>query len=697
MYHRLLSTFFLAGILILPLSALPAKAIVAVPNNDTATESECLTYVTVSYGQSIREAGQKLRRDLLAAFDAQVLYRLKAPLNRNRVNTVRNSLAQARTRLSTGLDTFVTTQARGAGQEADAALDRPDVAQIVSAPSLRLENLPTVLKNAETNLRLYASTADRVVITRILAQNQKNILDTYKQTRQTAYASLQQAQQTCFEDDTSTTTDEPASSETAPPSASIPNEYTLRAVVLSTPDNDRLQPQNTCRLSRIFKATLSSDHELNVSYRWEFSDGQVGPTQTTRLSSTTIEGSIIYQKTVEYTRTWESGALGSARIVVLSPRRTVAEPAPFSLTCTSSGRSPVATTVLDAALVNVSKLHTTQPTTDCRQTIDLTATLSSNGTISKVDYHWEFDDGTVTPTQSVTFDTTLRRMQLKNVTYSHTINRAKIGAVRLVITSPYSITSKSFSYSLQCEDTPSANTTTLGRLEIHMQGYLNHEEILSPSACQQAYDFRAFIIADKAVNVQYRWEYTDGQTSPLQTARLTADDTPNTFSAGVETRREWATGTLGAVRLVVVSPQKAVSKPSSYSIICNPAITPRVEGVIPTNYYGASLTGGSDNINVRKPKSDCRLDLSSLASRVGHGRNDSSTIQYHWEFSDGTVTPTQSVDLRTLPTNPNPLLEDKEIPLSRQITRESFGAVRFVITSPLLTYSRSTEFSLQCE
>lgn len=147
-----------------------------------------------NYVDAMKEAGKVLKQASLTAFDRQVEYRVRAVINKNRLNTVKNALRQARTKFEQGMDAFISSQTRSLQTKMQ---NNPDS---TLAPTLTLTQLNTAWTNATRSLLLYANSADKAVITRVLTQAKTAATNQYKAKNQEHFSAFQQDREVCQEE-----------------------------------------------------------------------------------------------------------------------------------------------------------------------------------------------------------------------------------------------------------------------------------------------------------------------------------------------------------------------------------------------------------------------------------------------------------------------------------------------------------------
>jgi len=177
-----------------------------------------------------------------------------------------------------------------------------------------------------------------------------------------------------------------------------------------------------------FSANITTNGAGTVTYRWERSDGAVGPTQ-----SLTFGG----PGTQTVTTSWSLGARGTfwERIHILSPNDAYSNQATFTNNCTTA-----------FAVTNVTaSVSPTSYSGSCPGTFNFSARITTNGA-GTVTYRWERSDGAVGPTQSLTF----AGAGTQTVTTSWTLGARGTYWERVHILSPNDIYSNQATFTNNC-------------------------------------------------------------------------------------------------------------------------------------------------------------------------------------------------------------------------------------------------------
>lgn len=143
----------------------------------------------------------------------------------------------------------------------------------------------------------------------------------------------------------------------------------------------------TCPTNATFTAQITVSRGGTITYRWERSDGTIGPTQTLAFTDA--------QTTREVTAAWNLGTSGPfwQRLHVLTPNDITSNLATVAMTC---GGAAFKVIVLTASV-------SPSGPGDCPRQFNFTGFITTNGAGS-VTYRWEGSDGSIGTTQTKIFN-----------------------------------------------------------------------------------------------------------------------------------------------------------------------------------------------------------------------------------------------------------------------------------------------------
>jgi hypothetical protein len=156
---------------------------------------------------------------------------------------------------------------------------------------------------------------------------------------------------------------------------------------------------------------------------------------------------------------------------------------------------------------------------------------------------------------------------------------------------------------------------------------------LFSGACPKSYVCSAVITANGPGVVTYRWERSDGGSSPLQTMSFAAAG-PQAVTTG------WARNETGNhwVKVRTVSPNEVLSNQANFTLDCAPAAIPLAEGDPTVTHVIVSID--PQEYSGLCPKSfTCIVDITVEGGRFNGGHD----VTYVWERSDGGKSPVQTV------------------------------------------------------
>jgi hypothetical protein len=321
----------------------------------------------------------------------------------------------------------------------------------------------------------------------------------------------------------STPTPTPTSPTTSSPSTTIiiPIPTVTFAVTSAIASVDLPVYSGGCPKRLTFTALISTNGPGTVTYRWERSDGSPGPVQTLVFPSAGT------QSAGEY---WQLGGSYSGwdRIHILTPNDLLSNQAGFNLIC--------------AASVTNASASVNSPSGPCPRTYTFTGSITTDGACT-VTYRWERSDGSPGPVQAINFPSagsvTVSEQWMVGGNYS--------GWERLHILTPTDGYSNPANFTQVC----SGGVTNI-----------SVTPSVAPGGCPRTFTFTGIITASGPCTVTYRWERSDGASSPLQSLTFPG-------AGSVTVTQSWQTGiSSGWMQLHVLTPNELVSGHAPFSQTC---------------------------------------------------------------------------------------------------------------------------------
>lgn len=345
---------------------------------------------------------------------------------------------------------------------------------------------------------------------------------------------------------------------TFPPSFSVINTSTFVSPPFST----------SCPQIFNFTGTITTNGAGSVTYRWERSDGTLGPIQTLPFAFAGTLNVVPDSWNLNFTTS------GWARIQIISPNGLLSPQANFTLNCGAPTFTPTATatatpTLPPFAVLNVVATVAPTSSTSCPQTFNFDGTITTNAA-GNVTYQWTRDDGYVGPVQVLTF---LVPGTQPVATEPFTIGVPGFianGWGRIKVLSPNAIDSNLANYSLNCP--PITLTPTFTPTPTPLPPSQVTSAVVNPAippvlaACPGAVNFAGTITVDGPTNVTYEWQQSDGGNSgPLNLVFGAAGSQP--------VNHAWAIpGPLIQnglwVKISVSSPNALVSNQATFDVNC---------------------------------------------------------------------------------------------------------------------------------
>lgn len=347
---------------------------------------------------------------------------------------------------------------------------------------------------------------------------------------------------------------------TFPPSFAVINTNTFVAPSFS----------NTCPQTFIFNGTITTNGAGSVTYRWERSDGTLGPIQSLPFAFAGTQNVVPDSWSLNFT----TG--GWARLQIISPNALLSPQANLTLSCGAPTFTPTATATSTATLPPFAVLNvvaTVAPTssTSCPQTFNFDGTITTNAA-GNVTYQWIRNDGYVGPVQVLTF---LAAGTQPVATEPYTIGIPGFianGWGQIKVLSPNATDSNQANFSLNCPPitlTPTF-TPTLTPLPPSQVTSAVADPALPPvlAACPGVVSFTGTITVDGPTNVTYEWQQSDGGGSgplpPLVFAAAGSQVVNHVWNFGpgpLILPPQW-------VQISVSSPNALVSNQSTFNVVC---------------------------------------------------------------------------------------------------------------------------------
>lgn len=678
----------------------------------SAQMEQCYQERGAEHVQQIISDASAYVREVLASYDRQVVYRLQSSTNKKRIPLVRQSLAAARSRLLLSAKAAADRQVRlsVAASTEGASMDLEDTTitdrYLVSERDFARDTTAMV-DSAFAQLQRFASARDRVIIRRVLSEDEGRIRQKYHEMFFRSFQEFLAKTTDCAElaateyEDSENEMDEGAdAADLARMAAPSPNDF--RVTVHGSDRLNKMVNASDCRTEMEYAATVASKDVIDIEYRWEFSDGHISPVRRTRVATFVknpggATGS--YQSVVLYKRAYEGHQLGAARLVIVSPFSMTSHPSPYSVYCSSQPAKSSLGSVT-ASIFSDANQHIVAQKEHCSQLMRVNANLHIKGSVHEIEYHWRKMNGVTTPSQKVRIHPVPKKdgETLMNVSTDISINEASFGAVQLVVTKPVLAVSAPHHFSLQCEEEESPasseqQTRVPTVMRAYIRGSMEHQKVVG-MPCSETIRFAGVITSTQRSRARYKWLFADGTDSGVQEVSLNRLDDSGNYSGEVSHDRLFTQSHFGSVRLVIVDSDTA-SEPQGYSLVCRSSSStggaagaapgqlltvdaPRIEGM------NASLAGAYGICANQAYALTARAQVSGSINR----------LRYHLEFADGTRTAEQTLDLG--PVQSDSIVSTPQLRFTSQMLPARLGAVRVVVTAPYSVYSSVTPLSGAC-
>jgi hypothetical protein len=249
-----------------------------------------------------------------------------------------------------------------------------------------------------------------------------------------------------------------------------------------------------------------------VSYRWERSDGGLGPVQSLPFAFAGTQNVVPDAWSLNFTTN------GWARLQIISPNGLLSPQANFTLNCGAPTFTPTATqtatpTLPPFAVLNVVATVAPNSSTTCPQTFNFDGTITTNAA-GNVTYRWARNDGYLGPIQVLTF---LVPGTQPVATEPYTIGEPGFvasGWGQIQVVSPNAVNSNQANFTLNCPPitlTPT-HTPTATPLPPSQVTAAVADPAVPPilPVCPGPVTFTGTITVDGPTNVTYEWEQSDG-------------------------------------------------------------------------------------------------------------------------------------------------------------------------------------------
>lgn len=577
----------------LTLSVLLAAPVLAQTPLDIGEEKDlimsCQQANVPTYRASLDEALLALRGSIVNQWKRQVELRVSATRPPRRA-AVQRALQQAGTQLDAAFDRFTKTQTDSLDKDVNVAIDsyirlddQAEEAALArwSDRDVSFQVLNVALSRAERSLRLYATLRDRTALSRVWNSTHTQAEDAFVQDRDTARQHFVESMDGCIagvksddyvegppvnEPGAEVKVDEkkeapPAekSVEKAPPSTSLEGTRVLEAQLARSGAGPIVGcGQYTVEYTGYVRM---SQPGASFTYHFERSDGARSSDQVGTVGA-------MGATNVSYNWTISQPMYGWVRLVITSPAfpDSPSLATDFTYTaganCNTSNTNTSNQTKADARLVVDGKadVNTCGP---YRYTFAGTIIYGTSGVVK---YYWLRSDGVATTPETVTFDAA----GSKTVVSTWDLSATYAGWVRLMLISPNTTQAQANFTLIEACSTPTktpdtqtqppapapstekkgivASVTLAGKQEVNLCG-------------NYRFSFQGSISTDNAAKITYRWERSDGVTSPEQVVSV---EKPGTYA--VAETWDLSGSYAGWVRLHVLSPADVSSNQAPFTL-----------------------------------------------------------------------------------------------------------------------------------
>lgn len=549
------------------------------------------------YQSALNDAILTMQGSIVDEWKHQVGFRLKAARSTRRAITQR-ALAQAGTQLDAAIAQFSNAQTDGLTRDVNAAIDsyvrlddraEQDALARWSDRDVSFQGLNAALARAERSLRTYASARDRAVLSTIWNATRKQAEGSFTQSRDNARQQFVQDMDDCVagvKADTyydTPSADSPSTDTKSPDAATnqkgAPTKQTGFAVTGINIDTAS-DYMSACSQKITARARIQANGPGRTTGYFVYQDGTTSPEAT---ADTDASGGAYVQDQRTFSASSASPSGGWVKFVITRPNNFVSDRAEFKIQCQNAtnqqpNNTPASTTkdtvgsssqgaqVLEAQLAR----NGSGPVVGCgEQTIQYTGYVRLSQPGASFTYHFERSDAVRTSDQVATTNA----YGAANVSYNWTIGQPMYGWVKLVITSPAFPDSPSlatdFTYTagascgMSSPNKPDASTPPAPPASPKIAASVGIVGKSDASVCgAYQFQFQGSITTDSAGKISYRWERSDGASSPMQTI---AADKAGTYTAS----DFWDLAGMnysGWMRLHVLSPSDTSSNQANFAL-----------------------------------------------------------------------------------------------------------------------------------
>lgn len=577
---------------------------------DQKTIAACQTSAWQAYEKTARAAVRSYRDLSIAEWQRQVGFRLRAAATESSWNTRARILNGDRALYERKLDQFVTLQ-----DTRLATLKTEAMTRIPSSddPAAGFESFATrpfgaspiesLALRMEYDLYRFASTEDKALIKKYFRERRAYLWNVFTTAIRDARRTFAGRYFQCMPAATPQTPSTAASGALTPlvtQEASSTFDYGFSAVYTTTTPPDfrvvgasiSVAPQSSysCVRSFTINATITASKDGVVSYGWEGDNGLVMPTQDVR---------VIAKSPLHITKTFgaQGPYTGWRRLRITAPNTVLSNTVRLDAPCLN----PTASSVVTGATAAL----TTAPL--CGKPARFSGSIFANAT-GTVAYVWIRSDGIQSDRMEVNF-TQAGSQKAAPLEWTVPGSFTK-GWAQIRVLSPNQAYSEQVPFEVSCNQLEVLAATTVVTST-------NQNCLVGPTI---AGTIRTNI---RSSSVKYVWEYEDGFISATQTAMF-LDRTTSTVIT-VTSSRAIAPNTSMWVRLRTITPNRIVSDPTTFRMVCEPL----------------RVTSAILNSDATTTVMTCGTKTFSFTGKIS--TNKAGPITYRFDRSDGVSMPPQAM------------------------------------------------------